>query len=87
MLATMIEESTVTVPAGIISDEVSHEIVQMLERVGPSVVQVKREGRGGGAGFVWRSDGAILTNYHVIAGSGSPSVQLQDVRSFPARVM
>ncbi len=87
MLATEIEESAVVMPAGIISDEVSYEIVQMLERVGPSVVQVKREGRGGGAGFVWRSDGAILTNYHVIAGSGSPSVQLRDGRSFRARVL
>ncbi|MDQ3930530.1 MAG: S1C family serine protease [Chloroflexota bacterium] len=87
MLSTMIEERAIEVPAGLISDEVSHEIVQMLERVGPSVVQVKREGRGGGAGFVWRSDGAIVTNYHVIAGSSSVSVQLQDGRSFPAKVL
>lgn len=87
MLSTMTEENVIDVPAGLISDEVSQEIIQMLERVGPSVVEVKREGRGGGAGFIWRSDGAIVTNYHVIAGSNSVSVKLRDGRTFPARVL
>lgn len=87
MLSTMTEENVMTLPAGLISDEVSQEIVQMLERVGPSVVEVKREGRGGGAGFIWRSDGAIVTNYHVIADSNSVSVKLRDGRTLSARVL
>lgn len=87
MLSTMTEENVMTLPAGLISDEVSQEIVQMLERVGPSVVEVKREGRCGGAGFIWRSDGAIVTNYHVIADSNSVSVKLRDGRTLSARVL
>ena len=69
------------------SDAVSNEIARMLERIAPSVVEVRREGRGGGAGFVWRADGAVLTNYHVVAGRGGEiSVHLPDGRNFPAYV-
>lgn len=85
----MIEEKEINIsgPVGFISDEVSSEITTMIERVGPSVVQVRRDGRGGGAGVIWRSDGAVLTNHHVVAGSGSVSVLLPDGRTFPARVL
>lgn len=89
MVSTMIEEKEIEVsgPIGFISDEVSSELITVVERVGASVVQVRRDGRGGGAGVVWRSDGAILTNHHVVAGSGSVSVLLPDGRTFPARVL
>lgn len=86
---TMIEEKEIEVsgPVGFISDEVSSELITMIGRVGPSVVEVSRAGRGGGAGVIWRSDGAVLTNYHVVAGSGPVSVLLPDGRTFPARVL
>ena len=68
-------------------DALSSDISAMLERVGLSVVQVIREGRGGGAGFIWRADGAILTNYHVVGGRGGGiQVKLRDGRSFDAYV-
>ncbi len=91
MLSTMTEpEKTQDIEidgSSFISDEASHEIIRMIERVGPSVVQVSRDRRGGGAGVVWRSDGAVLTNYHVVAGAGSIGVQLPDGRHFEAHVV
>jgi serine protease Do len=85
-MVSVIEKGDIEV-GGVIADEVSHEIVAMVERVGPSVVEVHRGGRGGGAGVIWRSDGAVLTNYHVIAGAGSVSVQLGDGRKFAGKVL
>src|SRR5438105_15889580 len=71
------------------SDEASAEIVNMIERVGPSVVQVQSGGRGIGAGVIWRSDGGIITNHHVVEGGrqGPVRVALADGRSFDAKVV
>src|SRR5918998_112536 len=44
----------------------------MIEGLLPGVVQVQSSrGRGAGAGFVWSSDGSVMTNHHVVAGSGT----------------
>jgi serine protease Do len=60
----------------------------MIERVRPSVVQVHSEGRGGGAGVIWRSDGAIVTNNHVVEHAGGTiQVVLTDGRSLEAKVV
>lgn len=68
---------------------VSDEIADLVERVRPSVVQVRTRGRGAGAGVIWRSDGGIITNFHVVAHSGQEPihVQLADGRSFDAKVV
>jgi serine protease Do len=59
----------------------------LVEQVRPSVVQVRSGGRGQGTGVIWRSDGAILTNNHVIAGArGRIEVLLTDGRRFDADV-
>lgn len=42
---------------------------------------------GMGSGFVWDTAGHIVTNLHVIRGSEEARVQLQDGRSWMARVM
>jgi S1-C subfamily serine protease len=42
---------------------------------------------GTGSGFVLTSDGAILTNYHVVQGSDALSVRLSDGRVVPATVI
>ncbi|MBI5301054.1 MAG: trypsin-like peptidase domain-containing protein [Chloroflexi bacterium] len=51
-----------------------------------SLVEI-RNGRGAGSGIVWRSDGLIVTNAHVVAGRHHLNVILPDKREFPARVL
>jgi serine protease Do len=43
--------------------------------------------RGDGSGFIVSSDGYILTNEHVVEGASQVTVQLQDQREFPAKVV
>jgi serine protease Do len=61
------------------SVSVSDAIVAMVEKARHSVVEVRGRGRGAGAGIIWGSDGKIITNYHVVAGTGGkPQIQLYD---------
>ncbi len=53
----------------------------------PNQGQEKPEILGNGTGFVFRSDGLILTNYHVIEGMDAIHVILQNGKSFEASVM
>jgi serine protease Do len=62
------------------------EIATVVVRVRGSLVQIRSSRRGTGAGIVWRTDGRILTNAHVIRRH-SPQVTLTDGRTFPARVL
>ena len=65
-------------------------IVQVVQ---PSVVSISASGAGGtgtGSGFIYRPDGYIITNNHVIstaAGSGEIEVTLFDRSSYPARLI
>jgi S1-C subfamily serine protease len=75
--------------------------VQVFEDVAPSVVFITSTARqmnwfsmeatevpqGSGSGFIWDDQGAIVTNYHVIASGGNLSVTLSDGTSFPAEVV
>lgn len=63
---------------------VSEAAAAIADRVGPSVVVVGQRG-GNGAGVVWRSDGLIVTNRHVVRGDGA-EIALADGRRFPGRV-
>ena len=45
------------------------------------------EARGEGSGFVFRNDGHILTNRHVIAGADRVRVRFDDGRTYSARVV
>ncbi|MBW3564312.1 MAG: trypsin-like peptidase domain-containing protein [Acidobacteria bacterium] len=40
-----------------------------------------------GSGFIWSSDGTVVTNAHVIEGASAITVNLADGRSFEARVI
>lgn len=66
------------------------------ERVGPAVVKIETEatkkrgnpqGAGQGSGVIFRRDGQILTNAHVIEGARTVRVILSDGRQFEAGVM
>jgi S1-C subfamily serine protease len=75
--------------------------VQVVRRVAPAVVNVTSRtvspdqfgqaqiGSGVGTGFILRSDGVVVTNFHVVEGSLNLKVTLPppDGRTFPARVI
>lgn len=67
-------------------------MAQVALRVQRSLVVVHNGRRGAGAGVVWRSDGYIITNHHVVAGRrflAKPrlNVTLPDGSEHPAHVM
>jgi serine protease Do len=64
------------------------QAADMLLGVQASLVQVRNEPHGAGAGIIWRQDGIIITNHHVVMGHENQlSVLLPDGRAFPARVL
>ena len=67
--------------------DLSQAIAQIVERVNPSVVQVRVDQRGGGAGFVWREDGQIMTNQHVVGNLNQVEVIFPDGTTHKAAVV
>ena len=79
-----------TLPAGpsagtLGSFAISEAAAVVAERVGPSVAVVGQWG-GNGAGVVWRPDGLIVTNRHVVRGDNA-GVLLADGRRLAGRVV
>jgi S1-C subfamily serine protease len=61
-------------------------IPQVVDRVEPDVVTVLTRG-GVGSGVIYRSDGIILTNEHVVAGNTSVEIAFADGRREPGQVV
>jgi S1-C subfamily serine protease len=75
--------------------------MQIFEHARPSVVfvtneQLARDPRsfdimsvpaGSGTGFIWGTDGYIVTNYHVVEGANKVMITLQDQSTWPAKVV
>ena len=61
-------------------------VAQVASQVGPSVVQVNRED-GVGSGVIYREDGYIITNNHVVEEASDVSVAFADGTSEPAEVV
>ena len=79
-------------------DAYSKSVIGVVEKVGPTVVniRVRREGRGRrpgsdaagtGSGFVIAPDGYILTNSHVVHHASKIEVTLADGREFDATLV
>ncbi len=72
-------------------DSYSQTVAAVVNRVAPSVVNIRvlagERGAGGGSGFLITPDGFILTNSHVVHGSKTLEVTLHDARVFPARLV
>jgi len=79
------------------SDQIADALSDVNRRVQRSLVVVHNGRQGAGAGVVWRQDGYIVTNHHVVAehrgpftrraAASSHSVTLPDGRDLPARVI
>ena len=71
-------------------DSYSRTIAAVVNRVAPSVVNIRvttKEGRpGGGSGFIIARDGFILTNNHVVQSARELEVTLHDARVYRARL-
>lgn len=76
-------------------------VAAAVERTGPAVVRIdssrtfqnsdsfsgQRVARGTGSGFIFRQDGLILTNAHVVDGADRVTVTLTSGRRYPGRVI
>jgi serine protease Do len=84
---TITQTPVATARSYILPDSVSPAIADLVDHVRPSVVQVRSGGRGNGTGVIWRANGAILTNDHVVAhANGRIEVLLTDGRTLQATV-
>jgi len=71
-------------------DAFSRVVVQVAETIGPAVVNLRSgrgRGQGSGSGILFTPDGFLLTNHHVIQGSRSVRIRLNDGRELTGRVV
>jgi 2-alkenal reductase len=63
---------------------VAYITTERLERTGFFTAEVAQ---GAGSGFVWDTNGHVVTNFHVIAGARSVAVSLDAGKPIPAKVV
>jgi S1-C subfamily serine protease len=75
-----------TDPASALLDAYSQAVIHVVDRVSPSVVNVRR-GRSGGSGVIVAPDGYALTNAHVVDGAHEVTVTLHSGAELTAAVI
>jgi S1-C subfamily serine protease len=80
-----VERQMVARPATGVPEE--DEVVRIAERVRPAIAQVKVDRSRAGSGVVFRSDGHLLTNAHVVAGADRVTVAMGTGKELSARVV
>src|SRR5436190_5441181 len=69
-------------------DAYSQAVVRVVRQVGPAVVTVGEQGRGGvGSGFLITPDGFALTNSHVVGGRAQLRVSTEEGDKLAAEVV
>jgi len=61
-------------------DAYSEAVVRAIDLVSPAVVKLDVDGKGSGSGFLFASDGLLITNSHVIQGAQHARVTFADGR-------
>jgi serine protease Do len=62
------------------------DLDEIVTRVRRSLVRIYHGRRGAGSGAIWRSDGLVVTNAHVV-GHGPAQVELADGRTLAAQIV
>lgn len=65
-------------------------VVEVAERVRPAIAKLSvstDEGEASGSGVVFREDGHILTNQHVVRGARKVVVEMADGKTYPAQII
>jgi putative serine protease PepD len=68
------------------AQSIEQQFVQVVKTVGPSVVLVSTD-QGLGSGIVYDTQGNIVTNNHVVAGSHTFQVTLASGKQYPAQLV
>lgn len=82
----MVAQESVT-SAALLATTIGDTLADLATEVQESVVMVRSGRRGSGSGIIWRANGIVLTNAHVVGDRDQVSVLFQDDRELPARVI
>jgi serine protease Do len=67
-------------------EHLNNDLASVVQLVRQSLVQISNGRRGAGAGVIWRNDGVVITNAHVVRRQ-SPEVILPDGGTSSAQVL
>ncbi len=81
-----VEREVVARPATTVATD-GEDVVRIAEQVRSAIAQVKLDRGRTGSGVLFRSDGHMLTNAHVVDGTTTATVALANGRELPARVV